>query len=211
MVSSGVQRLFYVAWTMIKLNLFFIIGSIMGGFILGIGPSFQSMNDLLTTNGIDYQKMTWRAFFNLWKQNFKRANIHFWLFSVSFFVISYNLYLSTQLSGLIWLIIDFMLVFVLLLLSVLYIYVLLYETKYEISTLNLLKLAFISVFLQFSSFLKVLFVLASVLAITWYFKGLILFASFSLLMMFSGYVTKDIREIVDRKLGTNDSAYQTTI
>lgn len=200
MVSSGLQRLFYVAWTIIKLNLFFVAGSFMGVFVLGIGPAFQTINDMIMAYGIDYQAMTWKEFFQGWKRNFKRSNLFFWVFALLTFFIGYNLFLSVQITGLLWLIIDFLLVFVLLLLVECYIYLVIYETIYDVSATDLLKLAFISLFLSFGNFIKLLFGIVSILVLTWYFKGLIVFATFSLLLIFSGYATKENRDIVDRKL-----------
>lgn len=200
MVSSGIQRLFYVTWTIIKLNLFFVIGSFAGFGLLGIGPAFQATNDLLMTHGIDYEALTFRAFFQAWKANFKRSNCFFALFLASGALLGYNLYLAVQLTGLLWLLVTFLLVFALLLLSIAYLYGVLYESKYEMRLVDLIKLAFISVFLNFGQFLKVLFGIGSILLLTWYFKGLFLFATFSLILIFIGYATKDVRQIIDRKL-----------
>lgn len=146
MASTGIQRLFYVIWTIIKLNLYFLLFSLMGGVVFGIGPAFQTMNDLLTEQGINYQEITFKRFLSGWKKNFKRGNLHFSLFAALTFVLAYNLYLAAQIQGLLWMIITFLLFFVLLLVGVLFLYTTQYETSYDISTGNLLKLAFISVF-----------------------------------------------------------------
>lgn len=200
MVSSGIQRLFYVVWMIIKLNLYFVLFTLMGGVIFGAGPAFQTMTDLLMEHGIDYQQVTFKRFMTHWKANFKRSNVHFLIFAGISFFLGYNLYLSAQIQGLLWLVIDFILAFVLLLITVLYLYVTQYETKYEISHFNLFKLAFISVFLNFGAFLKVLFGLVSIFVLTWFFKGLFLFATFSLIAVWSGFATKDNRFMVAGKL-----------
>lgn len=70
MASTGIQRLFYVIWTIIKLNLYFLLFSLMGGVVFGIGPAFQTMNDLLTEQGINYQEITFKRFLSGWKKNF---------------------------------------------------------------------------------------------------------------------------------------------
>lgn len=200
MVSSGIQRLFYVVWMIIKLNLYFVLFTLIGGVLFGAGPAFQTMTDLLMEHGIDYQQVTFKGFMSQWRKNFKRSNVHFLLFAGISFFLGYNLYLSAQIQGLLWLVIDFVLVFVLLLLTVFYLYVTQYETKYEITHFNLFKLAFVSVFLNFSAFLKVLFGLISILVLTWFFKGLLLFATFALIAVWSGFATKDNRFMVARKL-----------
>jgi len=200
MVSSGLQRLFYVTWTIIKLNLFFVAGSFMGGIGLGIGPAFQTINDMMMTHGIDYQAMTWKGFFQGWQRNFKRSNLFFGVLVLSLFFVGYPLFLAVQITGLLWLMLAFLLFVVLLFLVEGYIYLVLYETMYEVSAKNLLKLAFISLFLSFRSFLKLLFGLVSILIITGYCKGLLVFATFSCLLLFAGYATKENRNFVDRKL-----------
>ncbi len=200
MESSGIQRLFYVIWTIIKLNLYFVVFTLMGGIIFGFGPAFQTMNDLITAYGIDYQKITFKGFFEGWKKNFKRGNIHFLIYAALAFVLGYNFFLSAQLKGIVWLLIDFLLVFTLILMTVFWLYVVQYETLYEISTFNLFKLSFISLFLSFGAFFKVLFGLVSIILVTWYLKGLLLFATFSLTLIWAGYATKENRDIVDGKL-----------
>lgn len=205
MESSGIQRLFYMSWTIIKLNLFFVLLTIMGGVILGIGPAFQTINDLLEEARINYQEITFKKAFNFWKENFKKSNRDFFSFFLAFFIVTYNLYLAVQLQGLLWLIIDFLLFSVLLLLSVMYLYMVFYETSYKIGFVDLIKLAFISVFLNFGVFLKVLFGVGSILVLSWYFKGLFLFATFALIIMWCGYSTKKNRNLVDGKLEANEA------
>ena len=41
MESTGIQRLFYLSWTVIKLNLLFVLFSLAGGIIFGVGPALQ--------------------------------------------------------------------------------------------------------------------------------------------------------------------------
>lgn len=200
MESSGLQRLFYVSWTIIKLNLFFVAGTFMGLIILGVGPSFQTMNDMIMEYGIDYTKMTWKKFFEGWKLNFKRGNIFFWIFLSSLLMLLYSLYISAQLQGLIWMIIDFILIFASIALVEFYIYLINYQTSYDASIFDIIKLSFVSLFFNFGTFIKLFFGIGSILVLTWYFKGLILFATFSLILIFAGYATKENRELVDGKL-----------
>lgn len=200
MESSGIQRLFYVAWTLIKLNLYFILFTLAGGVVLGVGPAFQTLNDLLNEYGMNYQEITLAHFWSGWRRNFGRANRHFWLFALVEAVLGYNLYLVTQLTGILWLAISFVLVFTMALMVAVYGFTVLYETSYQISTGNLVKLAFISLFLRLSTFFKILFGVASIIIVTWQFKGLFVFATFSLLAIWGGYATKECRQLVDRKL-----------
>lgn len=201
MESTGIQRLFYILWAIIKLNLYILVFTLAGGIVLGMGPAFQSANDVLLTSGMDYQNITFGNMAERFKANFKRSNGIFWIFAALLGIVAYNLFLASQIKGLLWFILSFVLFFAILLLLVVYLYAVQYETTYDISIGNLLKLAFISVFLNFGTFLKVLFGVISILVVTWFFKGLLLFAAFSLFLVWSGYATKNIRQLVEGKLG----------
>ena len=208
MESTGIQRLFYFTWSVIKLNIFFILLSLAGGIILGVGPAWQVLSDLVQEHGIDYEKMTFKKAWSLWKETFKTSNMHFWLFTAISAFLGYNLYLSAQLMGGFWLFVDFLLMFVLLIISVLYFYVVLYTSNYDISLIDVVKLSFISIFLNFWVFVKVLFGVVSLLLLTWHFKGLVLFATFSLLMMWGNLVTRKNRQFVNGKLENDETDLQ---
>lgn len=208
MVSSGIQRGFYFIWTIIKLNMFFLLFSLMGGILLGIGPSFQTMVDLLSEYGLDYQNMTISNYYINWKYNFRRSNLHFFIMEMLTILVVYNLFLSTQMKGLVWFIADIIMVFILLLIMVMYLYLVQYESKYDISTINLFKLSFISVFFNFFGFLKIILGIITIIFITWNFKGLLLFATFALIAIWSEFSTKEKREIISRKLEENEEAYK---
>ncbi|KAF1303186.1 YesL family protein [Enterococcus sp. JM9B] len=205
MESSGIQRLFYLSWTVIKLNLIFVLLTVMGGVVFGIGPAFQTINDLLEEARIDYQEITFKKAFEHWKRNFKKGNRDFLVMATALFIIGYNLFLAVQLTGILWLLIAFLLFSVLLLLSVMYLYMIFYETSYSIGFFDLMKLAFISVFLNFGVFLRVIFGIGSVVILSWYFKGLLLFATFALILMWCGYTTRKNRSLVDGKLEANET------
>ena len=171
MESTGIQRLFYLSWTVIKLNLLFVLFSLAGGIIFGVGPALQMMTDFILEEGMNYQAIT----------------------------------------GIMWLIITFILFFVSLILVIFYIYMLLYEGSYFISTIDLMKLSFISIFLNLGVFFKVLFGVISIIALTWKMKGLLLFASFALIMMWCAYVTRKNRQFIDGKLEQNEANLQKTV
>ncbi len=77
--------------------------------------------------------------------------------------------------------------------------------------IDLMKLSFISIFLNLGVFFKVLFGVISIVALTWKMKGLLLFASFSLIMMWCAYVTRKNRQFIDGKLEQNEANLQKTV
>ena len=144
--SGGLVKAFRLIWAVIKLNLFFVLFTMMGAVLFGVGPAFQTISDLIEEEGLSYEDQTFRKALRCWKQNFWRANARFYLFFGLLAIAAYNLYLSSQIQGLLWLMIDFLLVVVSGLLVLLYLYSLLFESIYETSLLNTIKLAFVVYF-----------------------------------------------------------------
>ncbi|MBP1045180.1 DUF624 domain-containing protein [Enterococcus sp. BWM-S5] len=200
MISSGLDKGFSMIWAIVKLNLMFVGLTLLGGVLFGIGPAFQTISDLIQENELNYRESTWRLAFERWKVNFIKGNIHFYLFLALLALISYNFYLSTGIQGLLWLIIDFVLIFVGLLLFVYYLYMVINESNYELSLVNLLKLSFVSIFLNFGVFLKIIIGLVGIVLFTLSMKGLLLFGSFSLMVLWASFASRKNRELIDGKL-----------
>jgi len=191
MVSRAVQQIFIKAYTVIKLNLLFWALSFCGGLVLGIGPSLLVINELYYDYGFQYGQMTWKTAWKLFKKNFNEGNKLFYAFAITAFLLSYSLYLSVQLQGLMFLIIDFLIAIVLLAVICIYAYTLNIKSGFDINALNSFKLACAHYFFNFFDNLKELFGIAIVLGITYKFSGLILFATFSLMMMYTQFVGKN--------------------
>lgn len=201
MIDKGFKGI----WFIVKLNLLFVLFSFCGLIIFGVGPALQMMNDLFVDSEFDYKEITIKKAWVSFKSHFVRSNQLFWLYNGCLAILFYNLYLSVQLKGLLWLIIDFLLLTMSLLIFVSYQYVLVYESEYELPMLQLIKLSFISVFLSFSSFLKLLIGIAVILGFSWGMKGLLLFATFALWTAWNNIATKHNREFVEKRLVGNES------
>ncbi|HGF7711686.1 TPA: DUF624 domain-containing protein, partial [Enterococcus faecium] len=168
--------------------------------IFGLGTAWKTVNELFYLHGFEYKEITLKRGWNIYKRNFLRGNLLFSLFLSSTALLSYNLYLSVQIKGLIFLAIDFILLFALFCLFATYQYSMILDSEYTISVPNLLKLSFISVFSSFSSFLKIIIGSSVIIAVTWQFKGLILFGVIGLLTVWNGTMTKQWREELDKQL-----------
>ena len=81
MESTGIQRLFYLSWTVIKLNLLFVLFSLAGGIIFGVGPALQMMTDFILEEGMNYQAITVKRAFESWKHILKEVTVIFYFFS----------------------------------------------------------------------------------------------------------------------------------
>lgn len=196
MIDKG----FRGVWFIMKLNFIFIVLSFAGLIVLGVGPALQVITELFQESKMDYKEVSFKKGWRLWKEEFKRSNILFWLYNGVVLLLFYNLYLSVQIKGLIWLIIDFILITAILLVFSAYQYVLVYEANYDIDYLDLIKLSFISIFLGFGSFLKLLIGYAIILGFSWAMKGLFVFGTFSLLIAWNVISTSRNRIFVDSRL-----------
>lgn len=45
--SGGLVKAFRLIWAVIKLNLFFVLFTMMGAVLFGVGPAFQTISDLI--------------------------------------------------------------------------------------------------------------------------------------------------------------------
>lgn len=197
MVSQAVQQLFIKAYTIIKLNLLFWALSFAGGIVLGVGPSLMVVNELFYDNGYDYGQMTWKKAWALFKKDFNIGNKVFYAFASVSFVLSYSLFLSVQVPGLLFLVIDFIIAIVLLAIICIYAYTLNIKAGFEINMINSFKLACAHYFFNFFDNLKQILGLVVILGITYKFLGLILFATISLTVVYTQFVGQNWIKHVD--------------
>ncbi|WP_207696447.1 hypothetical protein DOK67_0001332 [Enterococcus sp. DIV0212c] len=200
MVGKALETLFIKIWVIVKLNLFFWLFSCCGLLIAGIGPALKTVNELFTSHAFNYKEITLKEGWSSFKNNFIRGNILFYATILLLVMLAYNLFLSVQIQGLAFLMIDFLLVFAMIYGIVTYQYMLLLDSYYEIGLKNLLKLAFISTLSNFTNLLKIAIGISLILFVTWKFKGLILFGTFSMIQIWSFTATKSWRQTIDQRL-----------
>ncbi|WP_165006177.1 MULTISPECIES: DUF624 domain-containing protein [unclassified Enterococcus] len=200
MLGQALETLFIRVWVIMKLTLFFWIYTFAGGVVVGVGPALKTVNELFYLHGFEYKELTFKEGWELFKQSFFRGNLVFWGFLAGIALLSYNLYLSVQIKGILFLIVDFILLFGLLYAYTTYQYSLILDSEYQISVPDLLKLSFVSSFSSFSTFLKLVIGGGVILVLTWHFKGLLLFGLIGLLTVWNGTVTKQWREELDGQL-----------
>lgn len=198
--TGGLVKGFRMIWGLVKLNLLFIAYTLAGGIIFGVGPAFYTISSLIEASGLVYEEQTFRKGWDIWKDGFWRGNKQFYLFFAVTAFLGYNLYLATQFQGLLWLVISFILIVIIGLCGLLYLLSVTFDACYEISFANNLKLSFICLFLRMGTFLKLIFGLAGIAVITWTMKGLLLFGTFSLLMLWVHGAMKQERTLIERDL-----------
>ncbi len=154
MLGKVLEELFIRIWVIIKLTLYFWIYTFVGGIIFGLGAAWKTVNELFYLYGFEYKEITLKRGWNIYKRNFLRGNLLFSLFLSGTALLSYNLYLSVQIKGRIFLAIDFILLFALLCLFATYQYSMILDSEYTISVPNPAKAKFYFGFFQLFVFSK---------------------------------------------------------
>ncbi|HEP1665863.1 YesL family protein [Streptococcus pyogenes] len=194
---NGIEKTSFLIWKMIQLTLIFHLLSLAGLIVFGVGPAWQTIVTLFLKTPQEENHYSLKRAVQLWKSYFKEANLRFGLFALTFLFLTFNLHWAVQFPSLFWFTVSFLIVIAMVWLTMTYLYMVFYAVSYEINLWNNMKLAFISVFLSFKSFLLMLSVLLGITLVTWQYKGLYLFLTFGALVFCLDFVTKANRRLVD--------------
>ncbi|HEQ4658174.1 YesL family protein [Streptococcus pyogenes] len=194
---NGIEKTCFLIWKMIQLTLIFHLLSLAGLIVFGVGPAWQTIVTLFLKTSQEENYYSLKRAVQLWKSYFKEANLRFGLFALTFLFLTFNLHWAVQFPSLFWFTVSFLIVIAMVWLTMTYLYMVFYAVSYEINLWNNMKLAFISVFLSFKSFLLMLSVLLGITLVTWQYKGLYLFLTFGALVFCLDFVTKANRRLVD--------------
>ncbi|HIB3551210.1 TPA: YesL family protein [Streptococcus pyogenes] len=194
---NGIEKTCFLIWKMIQLTLIFHLLSLAGLIVFGVGPAWQTIVTLFLKTPQEENHYSLKRAVQLWKSYFKEANLRFGLFALTFLFLTFNLHWAVQFPSLFWFTVSFLIVIAMVWLTITYLYMVFYAVSYEINLWNNMKLAFISVFLSFKSFLLMLSVLLGITLVTWQYKGLYLFLTFGALVFCLNFVTKANRRLVD--------------
>ncbi|HGA4264592.1 hypothetical membrane spanning protein [Streptococcus pyogenes] len=194
---NGIEKTCFLIWKMIQLTLIFHLLSLAGLIVFGVGPAWQTIVTLFLKTPQEENHYSLKKTVQLWKSYFKEANLRFGLFALTFLFLTFNLHWAVQFPSLFWFTVSFLIVIAMVWLTITYLYMVFYAVSYEINLWNNMKLAFISVFLSFKSFLLMLSVLLGITLVTWQYKGLYLFLTFGALVFCLDFVTKANRRLVD--------------
>ncbi|HEP3876771.1 TPA: YesL family protein [Streptococcus pyogenes] len=194
---NGIEKTCFLIWKMIQLTLIFHLLSLAGLIVFGVGPAWQTIVTLFLKTPQEENHYSLKRAVQLWKSYFKEANLRFGLFALTFLFLTFNLHWAVQFPSLFWFTVSFLIVIAMVWLTITYLYMVFYAVSYEINLWNNMKLAFISIFLSFKSFLLMLSVLLGITLMTWQYKGLYLFLTFGALVFCLDFVTKANRRLVD--------------
>lgn len=188
MINTGVQKVLTHAYVLIKLSIFFWCYAFLGLLILGIGPAFMVIAEIFNHSQWDYEKIKFREGLKLFRDRFGMGNAYGYSYLLVFILLGYNLYLSVQTKGLLFLVIDFIIIFVLFLSLSMFNFGILLYAKYSCTLIDLFKLSFVQFFNNAMDVLKLLIGYIIILVITYKLPGLILFGTIPAFIVWTSFI-----------------------
>lgn len=141
-VTEGINKFYYL----LKLSMYIWVISLVGCLIFGLIPAIISGLELFQTDPWNEKTITLRSLYDGFKRNFIQANQIGLTFSLVCFILLYSLWFSIQIEGIPFLLIDFLLVFMIILVSISFFHSLSILAMFEISYKNLCYLSCILFF-----------------------------------------------------------------
>lgn len=176
-LGRGINQFFTKVFVILILNLMFWLYTLLGLVVLGIGPALRVISELFAAHEWAFGDYHMAEAWQLFKQYFRLANGHFWLFGALAALLSYSLYLSTQLPWGFVVFIQFIIIFAILLTIVAGLFTLALESHYEVQLKLAIKLAVGQFFHNFMQLLVFVMGLLAIVMITVKIPGLIPFVS----------------------------------
>lgn len=181
MISKGIETGFNKLYYLIKLSLYFWGLTFIGLIIFGFTPAMMAIIEEHSEANWDYDQIKLKHIFENFKQYFNKGNKVFLIYLMIFLIIGYSLFIALQTNGLLFLVLDFTLIFILFMLILSFTINLAVLTLFEISIVNSLKLSIIQFFIHTKECFLLIFGLVILSLITYKIPGLILFVSIGLL------------------------------
>ncbi|CCI82541.1 YesL family protein [Lactobacillus hominis] len=199
MLGRMTQRAFVAIYVLMILNLAFWLFSLIGLFILGIGPALRTITEVFLNHKFEYHNYHFKEMWQIYKKYFWIANGHFYSFFGIELFLFYDLYLTSQIKNMWMLPVIFLLVFVMITLTVVGIYTLIIESTFDVEFKNAVKLAFVAFFSDFKDLLKFIAGLVVIGALTKFWPGFLLFLTVSTIIVWGAFSSKKwIGAIIDQ-------------
>lgn len=200
-MQDKLNKLFKLIYNVLKLNALFILLSISGLIVFGVGPAILSV---IEVHRFYIQKNRRLSIKQIYQEHFlkqlKDGNILFYSWFLGLLVFGYNLYLGLQIQHIFVIFVVLFLVFILLFWLVFFYYLFEIKAKYEINIVDNYKLAFYSFTYALSPVVKLIILTVLVWLISYYYKGWLLFLTFGILFVFSHKILRPILEEIEWSL-----------
>ncbi|SFH56543.1 DUF624 domain-containing protein [Pisciglobus halotolerans] len=197
MVGKGLTDLFNRIYYLIKLSLFFWSLSATGLFIAGAIPAWIALLEAHKEAQWQAAEVSWSACWAIYKTYFKPGLLLLLFFASIWLLMAWNLFLSVQIKGLLFLIIDFLLVALLLLSILTFLISTGLFVEYEILFWNAVKLAFLQIFLTPRDAVAIVIGMSILSFLTYHFPGLLVFLSIGMGIAVVQTSTKKIAQKID--------------
>lgn len=198
-----IEFLFTKIYISMLISGIFILLSLSGGLIFGMGPAGMTVMSLIEAYGDDYKSYGLREAWDLFKTNFRKGNQVFLSFLTLYLLLTYGIYLMVQLpqQSLLYIIVGLMDLIFLLVLPFVYALYLKIQVHFELSYQNSIKLAFITLFLAPASVIfKLILGTALVLAISWYAPALGFFVLIGMWHFFTNDALEPIYALLKERI-----------
>lgn len=190
MVGSVMQKVFVRFWVLMILNLEFWLFSLIGLFVLGVGPAFRTIMETFLDHSFEYRKYSLKESWNIYKKCFWKANLHFYVFFAVLLFLFYDIYLTSQIRAIWALPIVMLIIFVALFVFLTGLFTLHIESYFDVSFLNAIKLSIAEFFIDFKGLWRFALGAVLILIMTRLFPGLLLFLTFSSLIVWCHMTTR---------------------
>lgn len=185
MIGNILDKIFRYTFTIMKLNFMFLMVTMMGGIVLGIGPAFLTISDLYVSYKFEHESMHFSKLNELFRRNFKRGNALFYSYGIITFIVVYNLFLSFQMKTGYVLFLQVIMIVMIVFLAISYLYANIINAYYNIKLFDLIKLSSLSFFANIIQLIRFGISLAAIYFIFKVIPALLLFGIFSLLVIVS--------------------------
>lgn len=189
-ITEGINKFFFI----LKLSVYFWGMSLVGAVFLGVGPAFLAIMSIYQEFGWEYKEITWQGLWSRFKENFFLGNKLLYLYGTVSLFLFLSLYTSSQLAGIIFLMIDFMLVVLMLMTIISGFFAFALVSVYDISFKNLIKLSFILVFKELKATFSIVVFMILVTVVGYKAPGLLFFAGIGTIAFFLSRLGKKLDE-----------------
>lgn len=204
MLGQQMQVVFNRVFVMMIINVYFLIYSLAGLIIFGIGPAFRAVSELYLDGGDDFRKYSFKRGFGYFKKYFVQANIHALSMILILGFLAYNFYLALQIKFGWMIVVEFLIIAAFILIYGIGIFTWLALTRFDISYKNALKLSVMQFFSNFGRLLLFVGLNIGLIFATAKWPGLILFLSFGIFVVLNTWISKDWFTKVDDMLAENE-------
>lgn len=198
-----IEFLFTKIYISMLISGIFLLLSLSGGLIFGIGPAGMTVMSLIEAYGDDYKSYSLREAWGLFKTNFQQGNKVFLTFLAFYAFLTYGVYLMVQLpqQSYLYIVIGLIDLIFLLILPFIYALYLKIQVHFDLSYQNSLKLSFITLFMApISAILKLVVGTCLLLLISWYAPALGFFVLIGMWHFYANDVLEPVYTVLKERL-----------